>query len=296
MNQQGQNTLLVASTLSSRTEEFHVDSEIYLRRKGIKDLDLLKLFLSEYILIERNNFSSYDENKKVAINLLYSKLLNFIQLGMVQINELQKHSLRVLVQEINRKSKDLTNACFLDSLKGDFLFVNKFEFYGRVNQLRKLGKLSFTIAVRRREKKNHFEKYIGVGYKDKGAAKVESEDGFHSWQEIAGTEVYRLKEVIASNSRNINENLLKDSNVLMSLEVGQDSFGNPVKVHLKQYTDELDRVIFLEEHYSKVNCHHPRCRSVIVREMKHFVPVYLRGRRGLVRLKTTSSHLGVILH
>lgn len=293
MLRNGQNTLLVTSTLNNRTEEFHVDSEVYLKRRRIKDLELLKLFLSDYILNYSDKKEKLPENNKVAINLLYSKVLNFIDLKMFKFSELQVHSLKILIREINSGHFGLTNSCFLDSLKGTLLFSNKFEFFGKVKSLKIQGLLNFTLAVKRREKKNHFEKYIGVGYKDKGTAKNETEDGTPSWEEITGTGLHRLREVKASNTSWVETKSFSDQKETKSLEVGVTRFGNPSRLHLRKFSGEHGIVIWLDD-CDKLSSHSSVCFNSILKCFGSFVPTKLRNRSGIIIYSTRSRLLGVI--
>lgn len=292
MIQSGQNTLLVSSTLCDKTVELHADSNVYLK-KNVKDLDCLKIFLSEYLLLNRNN--PVEENKKVVINYLFSNILNNINLNMIKVSPLVKTSLEVLVKEINSGAKNLTNTCFLNSLKGNFLFANKFEFFGRIGKLQKDKKLTFHLQYRRRDSKSHAERFIGVGYKDKGTAKMTHLDGFHSWSEITSSYQSRLEHVTKLNSLRINFKIMSDQRVRKSLTVGSDNFGNPVRLHLAKYTDSC-RVFWLEEVISGKQsiCFSESGQQAIIRRFGTFAPIEINGRKGFIENSASTSLLSTI--
>jgi hypothetical protein len=189
-------------------------------------VETLKCLLSKYKLFGSENFS---EDERLAVNLLYSKFLNQIQLNMIVLSELQKWGLQTLIKEINSRKEGLTNNAFLSSLHGILLFPNKFEYYGKL--LKK--NLSILIKMDLRPKRKHFERYIGVGYKDKGTATVESQNGFHSWQEITATSETKLNEIIRTNSLRLQSKEIKFQRSFKTFEFGIDRFGNPRRVDLE---------------------------------------------------------------
>lgn len=224
MNQSRQNSLLVVTTQHVQDRKY-VDTELRCFHKGKRLSTALGLLLTEYLLIDNEP----NDEKKTAINLLYSKYLNFIQLNMIQLTETQKIALTVLLREINSGHKGLTNKVFLDSLKGTVTFSNLFEFYGNLRNKEQ----QFLIKETRRPSKHHRERYIGVGYKDKGTAKLESWDGFHSWQEITATGEAKLKEKIRANSFKLKGKIPKSLRQFQSIEIKKDPFGNSIKLHLE---------------------------------------------------------------
>jgi hypothetical protein len=170
-----------------------------------------------------------DEESKLAINL-FSKYLNFVEYNMIVLSEMQNFALRTLIREINSGHQGLTNKAFLESLHGLLLYVKKEEYFGRLR-----GKTQkYIIKMNLRPKRNHFQRYIGVGYKDKGTAKEESWDGFHSWQEITSTGESKLNEVIRANSFKLSGRSIKSARFFKSIDIGKDSFGNPVRAHLEK--------------------------------------------------------------
>lgn len=225
MNQFRQNTLLAVTTLNNY-EKVEAASELKCFHPGVRLQEALKLLLSRYYLFGEGN----DGESRIAINLLYSKYLNLISLNMVKLSELQKFALQTLIREINTGHSGLTNRAFLESLHKSLLYVRKEEYFGRLR-----GKTQqFIIKMDLRPKRNHFEKYIGVGYKDKGTAKEESWDGFHSWQEITSTGESKLNEVIRANSRKLLGKQIKSANYHKSYDLSVDRFGNPVRAHLEK--------------------------------------------------------------
>lgn len=225
MNQFRQNTLLVVTTLQCHGK-VEAASELKCFHPGVKLQEAFKLLLSQYFLFKEKP----DKETKIAINLLFSKYLNLIELNMVKLSELQNFALRTLIKEINSGHRGLTNKAFLESLYGILLYVKKEEYFGRLR-----GKSQkFIVKMNLRPKRNHFERYIGVGYKDKGTAKEESWDGFHSWQEITSTGESKLNEVIRANSQRLVGRSIKSARYHKSIDIGVDSFGNPVRAHLEK--------------------------------------------------------------
>lgn len=225
MNQFRQNTLLAVTTLDNY-DKVEAASELKCFHPGVKLQEALKLLLSRYFLFREEP----DKESKTAINLLYSKYWNLVELNMVKLTEMQNFALRTLIKEINSGHFGLTNKAFLESLYGILLYVRKEEYFGRLR-----GKTQkFIIRMDLRPKRNHFEKYIGVGYKDKGTAKEESWDGFHSWQEITSTGKSKLNEVIRANSHRLQGKSIKSARYMKSYDLDIDSFGNPVRAHLEK--------------------------------------------------------------
>lgn len=227
MNQFRQNTLLVVSTQQT-LGKMEVYSELKCYHPGIKLIEALNLLFSEYILFSREMVC---EERKIAINLLAGKFLNLVELNMVKLTRMQLHSFNVLVREINSGHRGLTNEAFLQSLRElNLLMSNKYEYFGKLrNKTQK-----FILKIHNKPKRNHFQKFIGVGYKDKGTAKLESWDGFHSWQEVSAEFEARLDEIVRINSEKLRFKKKEPCYEQRSVEVDVDNFGNPVKIHLEK--------------------------------------------------------------
>lgn len=232
MKPQGQNTLLVTTTPSDKVK-YEAAHELKCFHPGIRLPEALRLMLSRYTLLGEGN----DKDSKVAINLLYSKYLNLIELKMVQLSNLQKVALQTLIKEINSGHRGLTNSAFLQSLYGLLLFARKEEYFGKLKGKPQVLKIQLSI----RPKRNYSTKHVGVGYKDKGTAKVVSCDGSPSWQEITATGEAKLDEIIRANSQRLKGKVIKSLRNFQSIEVGITNFGNPRRVDLEEVEIDSQR-------------------------------------------------------
>lgn len=176
LKQQGQNSLLVVSI--PYTEDRNVvDLEYTVVLRGRKAKFWFSHFLSKYIFE-----GSLVKEEIEVVNILAGRIFHELELGIQEeLLPLETHSLKILISEINgkfigfRKNLSLLKFC-------PFIKKNPHEYYGEKGKLEVYPLLKW----RRREKKHHFQRYVGVGYKDKGAAKDVSYDGVPSWLTTAG--------------------------------------------------------------------------------------------------------------
>jgi hypothetical protein len=147
---------------------------------------------------------------------------------------------------------------------------------------RKFGKICFILDIRRRPQRKHFEKYIGVGYKDKGAAKVEHNDGSPSWQTITAEGEAKFNEIVAANSRKVAQSKSEKRISTLSLEVSSlNSYKGNKRVLLVEYSiDNLK--VFLEDIFSDVCPHSEMAKESIISKFKCYIPINYKGKKGFV--------------
>lgn len=188
-----QNTLRV--TTIQRTEEYEVDSKFEVH-SGDKLKTTLKAIISKFF------FEEYDDQDIVALNALYGKFLHHLELGIEELrSSWQRQALDLFLKLVNQKcERDHIMQTGPLQFLGDLKFQNEFEYYGF------LGRgFQITLRTKRRKKRNHFQKFIGVGYSDKGAARNSSTDGSPSWQRASGEYQNVLENIVFMNSFKIRE-------------------------------------------------------------------------------------------
>jgi len=225
MKQVRQDTLLAVTILENQVET-EVASKLKVHHKGMKLGMALKLYLSDFIYCERENLP---EEKRTAINLLFSEYQNFIDLKMIKLSGIQAYALKTLMFEINNPGNlGIASKAMFSSLYGLLLFANEYEYFGYFQSKTIVHVIKMTLA----KKRNFPTRYIGVGYKDKGTTKIESYDGFHSWQEITATWKASMNERISAGSYRVGKEV-KVLPQFLSVDISEDFFGNPIRLHLE---------------------------------------------------------------
>lgn len=189
LNQQGQNSLLVVS-IPYTDDKSVVDLDYSVVLKGRKPIFWFRHFLSKYIYEGK-----LDKNEVECVNLLAGRIYHELELGIQEgLTPLEAHSLQVLLKEINGESVGFSNNQSLIQLH-PYVCKTPFEYFGEKGELDRYPALKY----RRREKRHHFQRYVGVGYKDKGAATDVSHDGSPSWAETAGNIDNALEKLSQQN-------------------------------------------------------------------------------------------------
>lgn len=173
-----QSALLVAPILGNKGEKF-VDSSYQFNSKNIKFLikSVIHTVLNcqkQFTVEKKREFSEY-------FGVLVSKYIEKADLGIeVELSSTDSMRLRLVQMYLNSKSKELNWPPSLSHLEVDQFFAEKdsFEYHGNIK-----NKDLPVIKMKRRVKKHHTERYVGVGYKDKGSSKDTSNDGSPTWKE-----------------------------------------------------------------------------------------------------------------
>lgn len=210
--------LVVTANQLERTEANNVTTRLTVRHKGFKLQAALRILISEIILIEEP-----DDLKRVILNELVFKYINFFELGMIKDYEgaqLALEHLVLLVNEGKVKDLDLRDRAVLE--RSGLLFLNLFELYGTLG-----GKqMKLVLCYQDRRKLSHPTKHVGVGYNDKGNAKNPSQDGQPSWQELAATLETRVEETIAFATRQIQQKKIREIKILKFFKLKTDCHWN----------------------------------------------------------------------
>lgn len=176
----GQSSLLVVA-IRSEVLEYHVDTKLHLHTGKVGRVKAFKFLTSKYFY--QNTEWSQDDT--IALNLLYSEILDKVRLGMLVLPTRTKFHLSELVKLINQGNKEWSGWKRIFSHLHHFRFVKPNGYFGALNDL---THSTFHLCFDRRVKRNYPAKYIGVGYKDKGGAKFDFQDGSPSWQNVASVD------------------------------------------------------------------------------------------------------------
>lgn len=150
-----------------------VDSSYEPRVPGNKLETYIKLF------IYKMNQEKLTEVEKLTLYSLIDRFIFETDLGLrPKINFMKMRLIREILNVLQGGTKTLDIKRILETSVPEW-FASSRTFYGIV--LNKDFKL-ITWASRRRKKRFHASKYVGVGYKDKGKASNPSRDGSPSWQ------------------------------------------------------------------------------------------------------------------
>lgn len=219
-NQSGQNPLLVPS-IQRWTGDYSVDLTFKILG-GMKSLERNLTFLMN-VRIYENHLWKPEWSEYWWI--LFNKFEELIELGMS--DELSTSD--DLFLRIFRKSLDKNQ---LTARPPQAFFRSRFDldphaYYGMKNSIR----LPLIKEIRRKERKHH-QAYIGVGYKDKGTARDDSQDASPSWQEITSVASRRSR---ATTSRSFHLSDRKGSELLtLTLRKPRDGWEKPVKITFKE--------------------------------------------------------------
>lgn len=182
MKQERQNAFLAPPT-QVPIDGLHVDSRLTLVHSRNLKLDIG--------MIHRN----WLENGRQEVTIEHLELIQFMvnlyidrcQNGMEDsLTKLEEHSINVWINSMKYKDPGLFNATFEMVFP---LTVTKHSYYGLL-----YSGYSFKMRLKytRRPKRIHQERYIGVGYKDKGNHSSPHLDGSPSWGDITSYERYYI--------------------------------------------------------------------------------------------------------
>jgi len=176
----GQNSLLVVA-IRCEELEYHVDTKLHLHTGRVGRVKAFKFLLSKYFYQN----TEWSQDDLIALNLLYSEILDKVRLGMLVLPTRTKFYLSDLVKLINQGNQEWSRWKRIFSHLHHFRFVNPNGYFGALNDL---THSTLHLCYERRVKRNYPAKYIGVGYKDKGGAKFSFQDGSPSWQNVASVD------------------------------------------------------------------------------------------------------------
>lgn len=179
--QKTRQTSLVATTIP-RDEPMQADSSLRMKMYGKNVLWWLRFYISKIkyeptIIVQ----SDLDSCAYLINKFFYEESLGLQQ----RISQLNSHSLNVLLRLLDFSQKKNLEDYFKNSSLQKYLeqgltahsyFGIKFQ-----NPRMKLPKL----YIQRRTKRTHSIKHVGVGYNDKGTARLPALDGSPPWQEVA---------------------------------------------------------------------------------------------------------------
>lgn len=303
-----QRTLVVAP-IQQYIGDMGADSSLVLERGKWRVDILLKTLLSKF----RYQNQLVSKTDLVYLNYLYGRFIHEQKLGLQrQFNAGEEFFSKKIIKICN-ELKDLNSWSNSSIELYDPWYMSKHAYFGVVNENSfKMPKLKMS----RRPKRVHFQKFVGVGYNDKGTSRNTSEDASPRWQEAAvTTEVKRyLKDSFALNQRNDSFRVIKrqTSETMSGIEKfhlaeseiclkGSNDLLVSGTILVPQYGQPEKLAGFKTDHWTEEDiCH---ILSVINRRLsraEQFVPVYRRDRtavqvifltRRLTQLVTTTIKL-----
>lgn len=215
---QRQNTLLVPPIL--RNMEVGVDKHLTLTSGHKKLGRLLGILICSYLYEKESWSKSHEEYLWTIYTFFQTKLSLGLEEKLSSLDE-------CLIRMISRKSIDTQQ--LPQWIKFSKFFLTKHEYYGMI--LEANFKLPVIKEVRRKRRYHH-HRYVGVGYKDKGATTEDSWDGSPSWQQVV------RKNDIARN-RTTDLLLILGGKLVRrlrhrSVPLGQDCWKNTIKARFTE--------------------------------------------------------------
>lgn len=195
-----QNSLPVVTT---QHMNMNVDDRLSFKFRKDKVKTIIKMLVGLYLYKNEDFNEEQSEYLYFALNELNLK----IELGMEK-NLLSYET--TLITMVIKRSLVTTN--LPNWLHRNSYFCTAYEFYGNIGN----GFTFSPIIYKRRPKRLHHEKYIGVGYKDKGTATDLAFDANPSWTSIA-TYNHSLEKDVTDFEQS---NVLKLSNVQRTVDLG----------------------------------------------------------------------------
>lgn len=269
---QRQNTLLVPTIQS--ISEVGVDKHLSLEGGHRKIKNLLKILIGSYFYE-----NSWTENHRTYWFHILSIFQHKVDLGIEENPDIWDQTLFKMISH-NTLDKNTRPAWVTQSN----LFPSEYEYYGII--LKKDFKLP-KILERRRKSKTHFQRYIGVGYKDKGATTESSQDGNHPWQEVVGklSALARRTDDLMSIWKS-----LEKVNIRRSIAVGKPRFLKPTGDRLHFFaigSKEKDTVLGFE--YDGIGLVPEEFRLGILKVLK---AKYTNGKQFLFEREISSESCG----
>lgn len=220
-NQNGQNTLLVP-TIQWFEGKSAVDIHFKLEG-GNRNLGTL---ISLVMGVNENKLVEWTASWHTYFCILWSIYETKIDLGLEEnLSSLEQAHIRCFMMYSKIGENWHTNKMYQTSR----FSLSPHSFYGLLGKTKSLP----TIRQQRRKSIKHFQQYIGVGYKDKGAAKVESEDGTPRWQNVASKGVNNSQEANAL-SRNIRGEVIEPDIITLVLRRSRTLFDPPKKANFQR--------------------------------------------------------------
>lgn len=221
-----QNTLPVATIL-----RYHGESAVDLHfsiEGGQRNLTSLLSFIMSIRVYDNQSW-----NKEYAdyFSILWSFYETKIDLGLEEsLDSLEELQIKKFHKDLYKKESWIPN---IKLIRTRFT-MDAFSYYGKKGKTSKLP----TIKERRRRSKYHHHNFIGVGYRDKGAARNVSRDGSPSWNEVA-QEHNVTKSKASILRRNINLTIKEPTIKTVTLQEANSSFTQRKKVNFqKVYSGE----------------------------------------------------------
>lgn len=225
MNKTRQRTL-VAPTIR-QVGELAVDSHLVLSRGLWRISELLKLFINKY------RFANEEccKDDTIFIQYLADRFEYEQELGLQdKFSKMQHFAFRKIIESITKTGNwDTFQNKVYDQLYNPF-FMTACEYFGKVVSF---ANVQFDLAIRRRPKRHHFQRYVGVGYNDKGTSTELSRDGTPSWQLLGTDELIKRKVPREVTSKVKLENL---KTFVLSIESSNKRLKEELKFHFRYKT------------------------------------------------------------
>lgn len=204
-----QNPLPVAPTLY---RSLNVDDKLAFSSNREKLKLIIKMLVGSYLYAEEE----FTEDQSVYLYFAMNELNRKVELGMEKKLLPYENTLINMIIRRSLVKKDLPIW-----LQKNQFFCTPHEYYGTIYDGFKFPKLVY----KRRPKRLHQERYIGVGYKDKGTATDESFDGQPSWKSVAAYNQSKEEEITTIEQ----EKFLKLGNSTETIDLGYSDFSDRPK-------------------------------------------------------------------
>jgi len=287
MNLFGQSSLLVTSTLYHNKEMF-ADTELFLDTKGMRPWLAFRLLLSKFVHEPKGRTS----DDLLALNILKEKFDLLIELKMMRINPYQQNTIKYIVILLN---KSLTAPIENLALQAHEILLPPHEYFGHTRK----RDLVFNLKYRRRPVRKHSEKYIGVGYKDKGSSRKEHLDGTPSWQLTVAEEEDNLKRLQIQNM-----NLVKNPKFIQysTRKIVEREYSRDDYQRFKVYTFDSDEIMWISTSDYMGALHSPIVSNELktialtfcrkkkgIGKREHYIPILYNGHEGFIVPKDKSK-------
>jgi len=239
-----QKSLLVATIPQPKT--MAVDYEYKVRTKRMRVTELYKLLISYFIYEGKD--PDKNEIVKEMLGITYLKILDLRSIKLLRSPDSTSVGFeKMLVEKILREgslNKEFLPLLTTHMMFSEIYFKNENEYYGKVANSEPI-----ILGHYRRPKKQHHWRFVGVGYKDKGSAKIPNIDCSPSWQEVAqyGDRTTEITEY--TNARRIKNFKVLETSQVSVLTQQLTVFGNPKKITFRKeriyLTDEQVTVSLL---------------------------------------------------
>jgi hypothetical protein len=225
LDQKRQRTFVAPTILQTKDSELFVDSHISLQRSNFKIVNLLKFFFNKFAYQEE--LVSTDD--KLFLNYLFDRFVAEQKLGLQEnFSKNQNLMIRTAMICINRTSKLKEHLKLSVFKERNPLLMSSHAYFGEIFQNSdRIRKLSF--RMKRRPTRTHYQKYVGVGYNDKGTSTVCSSDGSPSWQELS----YSIQLEKLASTRRVPTQLEFERLTTKTVKVKTKTTEKEIKFHLR---------------------------------------------------------------